>query len=99
MAQMITYHRRTVAGRFRMRAVSIGVLALIMSAPALAQKKDDENNRYGIEVDKDAFAQATPKDALRSVLKAADAGRFDYLLAHLADPAYVEKQVKENGTF
>lgn len=82
-----------------MRVISICVGALLIATPLFAQKKDDENNRYGVEIDKDAFPQATAKEALRSVLKAADAGRFDYLLAHLADPAYVEKQIKENGTF
>ena len=35
--------------------------------------------RYAIDADLDTYPQATPKDALRSVLKAIDAQRIDYL--------------------
>jgi hypothetical protein len=50
--------------------------------------------RYGIAADLKAYPQSSPKQALTSVLKAIDAGRFDYLLAHLADPAFVDDRVK-----
>ncbi|HEV3204553.1 MAG TPA: hypothetical protein VGY77_09225 [Gemmataceae bacterium] len=57
--------------------------------------------RYGIEVDLVTYPQATPKDALASVLKAIEAGKINYLLAHLADPDWVDQQVKKdhNGQF
>ena len=38
--------------------------------------------------------RTTPKEALASVLKAADAGRFDYLTAQLADPSFIDDRVK-----
>jgi hypothetical protein len=50
--------------------------------------------RYGVEVDLKTYPQATPKEALASVLKAADAGKFDYLAAQLADPAFIDDRVK-----
>ena len=50
--------------------------------------------RYGVSPDLKTYPQATPKEALASVLKAAEAGRFDYLAAHLADPAWVDERVK-----
>lgn len=50
--------------------------------------------RFGIEADAKAYPQSTPKEALASVLKAAEAKRFDYLAAHLADPAFIDDRVK-----
>jgi hypothetical protein len=50
--------------------------------------------RYGVEVDLQTYPQTTPKDVLASVLKAADAGKFDYLAAQLADPAFIDQRVK-----
>lgn len=50
--------------------------------------------RYGVAPDLKTYPQATPKEALASALKAADAGRFDYLAAQLADPAWVDERVK-----
>jgi hypothetical protein len=72
----------------------------MLAAPAFAQKPDAAPaNRFGVEIDLDGYPQATAKEALRSVLKAGDAGRFDYIVAHLSDPAYADKQVKETGSF
>src|SRR5262245_48322911 len=53
--------------------------------------------RYGVEADLKTYPQGMPKEALASVLKAIDAKRIDYLLAHLADPQFVDQRVKENG--
>ena len=50
--------------------------------------------RYGVEADLTTYPQDAPKDALSSVLKAADAGKFDYLAAQLADPAFIDERVK-----
>jgi hypothetical protein len=50
--------------------------------------------RYGIAPDPKAYPQATPQQALASVLKAVEARRFDYLAAQLADPSFVDDRVK-----
>jgi hypothetical protein len=52
--------------------------------------------RYGIEPN-DSYKQSTPAETLRSVLAAIDAKRVDYVLAHLADPAFVDERVKQTG--
>jgi len=52
-------------------------------------------NRYGIDTDLDNYPQAMPKETLESILKAIQIKKVDYLLAQLADPAYVDKRVKE----
>jgi hypothetical protein len=46
--------------------------------------------RHGIAPDIKSFPQASPKEALGSVLKAASLKRIDYLLAHLADPDEID---------
>jgi hypothetical protein len=50
--------------------------------------------RYGIAPDLKTFPQATAKEALASVLKAVEAKRFDYLVAQLAEPEFVDDRVK-----
>ena len=50
--------------------------------------------RHGLDPDPKTFPQATAKETLASVLKALEMKRVDYLLAHLADPAFVDGRVK-----
>ncbi|HZT81960.1 MAG TPA: hypothetical protein VFA26_17170 [Gemmataceae bacterium] len=71
------------------------VLAVVM-APALAPGREPPA-RYGVQPDLKTYPQATPKEALGSVLKAIDNKRPDYLLAQLADPEWVDRRVKGNG--
>jgi hypothetical protein len=51
--------------------------------------------RYGVAPDLKTWPQATPKGVLTSVLKAIDAKRFDYLVAQLADPEFIDERVKK----
>jgi hypothetical protein len=51
--------------------------------------------RYGVAPDLTTYPQDFPKATLASVLKAADAGKFDYLAAQLADPSFIDARVKE----
>jgi hypothetical protein len=70
-----------------MRA-AIGVLLLAAGFSPAA-----DAGRYGIHADPKSYPQGIPQEALASVLKAIDAGKFDYLLAQLADPAWVDDRV------
>jgi hypothetical protein len=79
---------------------ALAVCALIIAAGlGLSQqaRPDVIPPRYGIDADLVTYPQATPKDDLRSVLKAIDARRIDYMLAHLADPEFVDQRVKDLG--
>jgi hypothetical protein len=57
--------------------------------------------RYGTLAHLREFPQATPKDALASVISTIGEGRIDYLLAQLTDPEFVDSRVKQvyNGRF
>ena len=50
--------------------------------------------RYGIAPDLKTYPQGTAKETLASVLKAIDSKRIDYVVAHLADPAFVDDRVQ-----
>jgi hypothetical protein len=72
------------------------VLGLLLVSTGLAQAGQG-GSRFGIAPDLKTYPQGTPKEALASVLKAIDAKRFDYLVAQLADPAFIDEQVKRNN--
>lgn len=71
--------------------------ALIVLLCTTALAADAPARRFGVEADLKTYPQATPKEALASVLKAVGAKRADYVLAHLADPQFVDRRVKETS--
>jgi hypothetical protein len=66
------------------------LLGLCFVSTALAE----EAARYGVAIDAAMYPQGTPQQALASVLKAIEAKRFDYLVAQVADPSWVDERVK-----
>jgi len=77
-------------------ALLAGVVCL-SAGHAQDAKEGKLAKRYGIEVDLEIYPQGTPKEALASVLKAIERKRIDYLLAHLADPEFVDMRVRVLG--
>jgi hypothetical protein len=68
----------------------------VLTLAALLAVADSGNAvRYNISPDPTAFPQKTPQETLASVLKAAEAKRFDYLDAQLADPAFIDNRVQQ----
>lgn len=82
-----------------MRVLSVAVL--LAGSVALAQEKakgpEEIPVRYGLPYKAKAYPQATPKEALESVLAAADKGEVSYLVAHLLDPAFVDGRVEDRA--
>jgi hypothetical protein len=72
---------------------SLAVALLLV--PALALAADKSETRYGVAPDLKAYPQATAKEELASVIKAVGDKRIDYLVAQLADPAYIDEQVQK----
>ncbi|MDB5308447.1 MAG: hypothetical protein JWO38_2649 [Gemmataceae bacterium] len=72
-----------------------GLLGAAALAPSQEKPKtaDDVRPRFGLAFRPKAYAQATPKQALESAITAADKGEFNYLVAHLLDPAFVDARV------
>jgi hypothetical protein len=76
-----------------MRTLLALVLAVAFASVVVAQAE----KRYGIDADLKTYPQATSKQTLASVLKAIENKRVDYLLAHLAEPEWVDRRVKDTG--
>lgn len=79
-----------------MRAMTAITLVLVYLAGAHGQAGDKGKNvkRFGIVLDAKKYPQATPKETLDSVVKAISDNRVDYMLAHLADPDFVDRRVE-----
>jgi hypothetical protein len=78
---------------------TLAALIVVSLATGLqAQESGDQKpaRRYGVEPRVRDYPQATPKEALASVISAIEANRIDYLLAHLTDPKFVDDRVKQN---
>lgn len=76
-----------------MRPAFLLPLALVVATPlAFAQ---DKTARYGIGLDTKTYPQSSPKETLSSVLKAIENKKIDYLLAHLAEPQFIDNRVKK----
>jgi hypothetical protein len=67
-----------------------GVVLLILIAGVARA----DGPRHGVALALKTYPQATPQEALASVLKAVDNNRFDYLAAQLADPTFIDDRVK-----
>ena len=67
------------------------LVMLITVGPALCA---DGPSRHGIPVDLKSYPQATPKETLTSLLKAAELKRLDYLLAQLTDPEEIDARAE-----
>lgn len=81
-----------------LRMYRVLVLSIVFGGAGvvLAQEsKEAPPSRYGIEANLRDYPQETPKETLASVLQAIERRRINYLLAHLADPTFVDKRVKE----
>jgi hypothetical protein len=69
-------------------------LTLLLALSTLQGGAPGKGARHGIDLDTKTYPQSTAKEAMGSVLKAVADKKFDYLVAHLADPAFVDDRVK-----
>ena len=60
--------------------------------PAQAVK---ESGRFGVALDEASFPQNSPDNLRKSLLKALNSDKIEYMLAHLADPSFIDKNVRE----
>ena len=82
--------------RMKWAALLILAMPILLAAqepPALKLAK-----RYGYQHEQELFPQKTPQESIQSILKALDGKKVDYLLAHLADPKFVDDRIEEYRT-
>jgi hypothetical protein len=80
-----------------MRAAFAVALLLAAGAMAAAQPPQAPQPRYGVKPRVKAYPQASPREALRSALAAADAADYAYLVAQLLDPKFVDAAVADRA--
>jgi hypothetical protein len=73
----------------------LGLGLIVLAANLSAQEPAKFLTRYNIEFNPINFPQKTPPEAMKSIAKAMENGRFDYMLAHLTDPKYVDPRVAD----
>jgi hypothetical protein len=56
------------------------------------------DRRYNIDYNPINYPQKTPQEGLKAIVKALDSGAYEYMLAHLVDPKFVETRVAEYFT-
>jgi hypothetical protein len=70
------------------------VFALAFAPMASGQQAVKEERRFGIALNTELYPQDQPKSTLSSLIRALDRERYDYVTAHLLDPAYVDEQLR-----
>jgi hypothetical protein len=71
------------------------LLTSVMAMLASQEGDDKLARRYGFDVNENRYSQKTPEEALKSVIQAIDGKKIDYLVAHLADPKFVDDRIKD----
>lgn len=77
--------------------VSLAVGLMLAGGVHAQEKKSAPVPRYGVSPDLETYPQTSAKQAVTSILKALDRKRIDYLLAHLAEPGFVDQKVAALG--
>jgi hypothetical protein len=81
-----------------MRSIASLFLVLIVLGGAFAQAPDVPP-RFEVLHNPDLYKQDTPQDTLNSIVGAITRDRFDYVAAHLLDPAYVDARLATTQTY
>ena len=82
-----------------MRGLTILLVAAAFAAGASAQPKPvaDDQTRFGITPNLDLYPQNTPKAALDSATKLLENKRYEYFVAHVLDPAFLEVKILDRA--
>lgn len=78
-------------------ATLFGMTTLASSQEGRPRAPEQIPPRFGVGYRPKEYPQGTPKEALSSVIAAADNGEFNYLIAHLLDPAFVDARLGDRA--
>src|SRR5262245_49621590 len=77
--------------------VLLGAVLLARTQQPTTLQPGEVPPRFDVRGKLKTYPQATPKDSLGSVVAAADAGDYSYILAHLMDPQFVDQRIADRG--
>jgi hypothetical protein len=81
-----------------MRSFAAAVCVVILGSAAVAQQPDVPT-RFDVLHNAELYKQDTPQNTLNSVLIAISRDRYDYVIAHLLDPALVDARMATNQAY
>jgi hypothetical protein len=81
-----------------MRSLAVLSVLLAVTAAAFGQEPDVPP-RFDVIYNPDLYKQDTPQAALKSALEAISRDRYDYVLAHIIDPAYVDARLADTQAY
>lgn len=80
----------------------ISAMMMVMTITALSQAQPpvvtNPAPRFNVLFNERFFSQATPKETLAAVVKAAELGQFDYIAAYLLDEAEADALISSRAT-
>jgi hypothetical protein len=79
---------------FKLHAALCLVVLLALTARGQDEAKAAKK-RFGFDFNPLLYPQDGPEKTVQSIVKALDAKRYDYLLAQIADPKYIDQKVAE----
>ncbi|HEV3439287.1 MAG TPA: hypothetical protein VG122_18110 [Gemmata sp.] len=82
--------------RIAFAVVLLSGFAVLAQEPPQFISKDPEP-RFGIPAKLKAYPQTTAKKALESAVEACEKSDYAYLIAHLLDPAFVERRITDRS--
>jgi hypothetical protein len=77
--------------------LALSFAGLALSFAAAQEKADIPLNRFQVIYDPGNYPQTTPQEALGSIIKAIGRERYDYLVAHLLDPTFVDNRLRSDN--
>ncbi len=81
--------------RWLLRMVIVAIVAFAFVPTHAQDLAKKPAVRFGFDVDELTYSQKTPDEAMKSIAKALDRKKADYLLAHIADPFYVDYWINQ----
>lgn len=75
------------------------LFVVVVVAGAIQAQKSDVPPRFDVLHNEELYKQDTPQNTLNSVLTALSRDRYDYVIAHLLDPALVDARMATNQTY
>ncbi len=80
-----------------MRKIAIILIGLTVSSVSLGQPPENRVafERFKVPLNLTRYPQLKPQEAMKSVADALSIGDYHYLMAHLADPTFVDSKINE----
>ena len=72
---------------------------VLFVAAGIHGQEPDVPPRFDVIYNPDLYKQDTPQAALKSILEAISRDRYDYALAHMIDPAYVDARLATTQSY